>query len=184
MSLFSLVPIPRAPGHDSSPLSPRHHLTISVTGIVTGCTLELELAAVTMIVKVPAGVPCACGGGGGDGDGAEPPPQPMQNSTANAPAAKAHRGMCRLDLSRTASKTITSRQMAHSGQARTLKLVEGGRSVNQGATWAREVVVTVIVEELPEVGFGLKLAVAAAGNPATLKLKLSAKPACREILTV
>jgi hypothetical protein len=157
-------------------------LTINVTGILTGCMLELELVAVTVIVKVPAGVPCACGGGGGGGG--EPPPQPMQSSTANAPVAKAHRGIRLRALSRTASKTITSRQMAHSGHARTLKLAEGGRSVDQGATWAREVVVTVIVEELPEVGFGLKLAVAAAGNPATLKLKLSAKPACREILTV
>jgi hypothetical protein len=74
--------------------------------------------------------------------------------------------------------------MAHNGQPRTLKLVEGGRSVDQGATWAREVVVTVIVEELPEVGFGLKVAVAAAGNPATLKVKLSAKPGFRETLKV
>ena len=45
-------------------------------------------------------------------------------------------------------------------------------------------VVTVIVEELAEVGFGLKLAVAAAGNPATLKFKLSVKPAAREIVMV
>jgi hypothetical protein len=74
--------------------------------------------------------------------------------------------------------------MAHSGQARTLKLARGGHSVGQGASWARAVVVTVIVEELLEVGFGLKLAVAAAGNPATLKVKLSAKPADREIVTV
>ena len=74
--------------------------------------------------------------------------------------------------------------MAHSGQARTLKLAGRGHSVGQGASWARAVVVTVIVEELPEVEFGLKLAVAAAGNPATLKVKLSAKPACREIVTV
>ena len=79
---------------------------------------------------------------------------------------------------------MTSRQMAHSGQARTLKLAGGGRSVSQGATWAREVVVTVSVEELPEVGFELKLAVVAAGNPAALKVKLSAKPADREIVTV
>src|SRR5215470_12035183 len=70
-----------------------HHLTINVTGILTGCTLELELVAVTVIVKVPAGVPT---GGGG----AEPPPQPMQSSTANAPAAKTHRGMCLLALPR------------------------------------------------------------------------------------
>lgn len=45
-------------------------------------------------------------------------------------------------------------------------------------------VVTVIVEELPELGFGLKLAVADAGNPVTLKVKLSTKPALREIVTV
>jgi hypothetical protein len=32
-----------------------HHLTINVTGILTGCTLELELVAVTVIVKVPGG---------------------------------------------------------------------------------------------------------------------------------
>jgi hypothetical protein len=74
--------------------------------------------------------------------------------------------------------------MAHSGQARTLKSAGGGCSVGQGASWARAVVVTVIVEELPGVGFGLKLAVAAAGNPATLKVKLSVKPAVREIFTV
>jgi hypothetical protein len=79
---------------------------------------------------------------------------------------------------------MTSRQMAHSGQARTLKLAWGGRNVGQGASWARAVVVTVIVEELPEVGFGLKLAVVAAGNPATLKVKLSAKPDAREIVAV
>ena len=74
--------------------------------------------------------------------------------------------------------------MAHSGQARTMKLAGGGHSVSQGASWARAVVVTVIVEKLPEVGFGLNLAVAAAGNPATLKVKLSAKPAVRKIVTV
>ena len=75
--------------------------------------------------------------------------------------------------------------MAHSGAARTLKLVGGSHSVGQGAVWAwAAVVVTVIVEKVPEVGFGLKLAVAAAaGNPATLKVKLSAKPAVREIFT-
>ena len=56
--------------------------------------------------------------------------------------------------------------------------------MGQGASWARAVVVTVIVEKLPEVGFGLKLAVVAVGNPATLKVKLSAKPAAREIVTV
>lgn len=95
------------------PFQSGHHLTINVTGILTGFTLELELVAVTVIVKVPAGVPC--GGGGG---GAEPPPQPMQSSTTNAPApvAKTQRGMCRLYLSQTASRTITSRQMVHSGQ--------------------------------------------------------------------
>jgi len=73
-------------------------LTINVTGIITGCTLGLELVAVTVIVKVPAGVPG--GGGGGGGGRAEPPPQPMQSSTANAPVAKTNRGMCFLDLSR------------------------------------------------------------------------------------
>jgi hypothetical protein len=71
-----------------------------------------------------------------------------------------------------------------SGQARTLKLAGGDHSVCQGASWARAVVVTVMVEELPVVGFGLKVAVVAAGNPVTLKVKLSAKPACREIVTV
>jgi hypothetical protein len=71
------------------------HWTFNVTGILTGCTLELELVAVTVIVNVPAGVPCGGGGGGGP-----EPPQPMQSSTANAPAAKTHRGMCLLDLSR------------------------------------------------------------------------------------
>ena len=74
--------------------------------------------------------------------------------------------------------------MAHSGQVRTLKLAGGGHSVGHSANWARAVVVTVIVEELPEVGFGLKLAVVAPGNPVTLKVKLSAKPAVREIFTV
>lgn len=43
---------------------------------------------------------------------------------------------------------------------------------------------TVIVEELPEVGFGLKLAVAAAGNPEAVKVKVLAKPALRKIFTV
>jgi hypothetical protein len=71
-----------------------------------------------------------------------------------------------------------------SGQARTLKLAGGGHNVGQGASWAREVVVTVIVEELPVVGLGLKLAVVAAGNPAALKVKLSVKPIPREIVTV
>ena len=73
-------------------------MTINVTGILTGCTLELELVAVTVIVKVPGGVPG--GGGGGVGGGAEPPPQPMQSSTANAPVAKTQRGMYLLALSR------------------------------------------------------------------------------------
>lgn len=164
---------PLSPTNQSLPAD--HQLTINVTGILTGCTLELELVAVTVIVNVPAGVP---GGGGG---GVEPPPQPTQSSTANAPAAKTHRRMCLLAC---ASRTITSRQIAHSGQARMLKLAGGSRSVGQGTSWARAVVVTVIVEELPEAGFGLKLAVAAAGNPATLKVKLSAKPTVREIVTV
>jgi hypothetical protein len=74
--------------------------------------------------------------------------------------------------------------MVPTGQARTLKLAGGGASVGQGASWPRVVVVTVIVEELPVVGFGLKLAVVAPGNPVTLKVKLSAKPAFREIVTV
>jgi len=69
-------------------------LTINVTGIVTGCTLALELVAVTVSVKVPGGVP---GGGGGV---EPPPPQPMQSSTANAPVAKTQRGICLLALSR------------------------------------------------------------------------------------
>ena len=60
----------------------------------------------------------------------------------------------------------------------------GGRSVSQGASWARAVVVTVIVDALPEVEVGLKLAVDAGGNTPTLKVKLSAKPAVREIVTV
>ncbi len=74
--------------------------------------------------------------------------------------------------------------MAPSGQTRTVRLAGGSRSVGQGASWARAVVVTVIVEELPVVWFGLKLAVVAVGNPATLKVKLSVKPAFREIVTV
>ena len=67
------------------------------------------------------------------------------------------------------------------------KLAGGAHSVCQGASWAgRTVVVTVITEELPVVvaGFGLKVAVVAAGNPVTLKFKLSAKPADREMITV
>ena len=63
-------------------------------------------------------------------------------------------------------------------------MAAGGHSVGPVATWPRAVVATVIVEELPELGFGLKLAVAAAGNPETLKVKLSAKPDVREIVTV
>jgi hypothetical protein len=63
-----------------------------------------------------------------------------------------------------------------------LKLAGGGWSVGQGASWDRAVVVTVIVEELPEVGFGLKVAIAPAGNPAALKVKLSVKPPVREIV--
>jgi hypothetical protein len=74
--------------------------------------------------------------------------------------------------------------MAHSGQARTLKLAGGVQSVGEGASWPRAVVITVIVEELPEVGFGLKVAVVAPGNPVTLKVKLSVNPAVREIVTV
>jgi len=72
-----------------------------------------------------------------------------------------------------------------SGQARTPKLAGGDHSVCQGVTWAgRAVVITVMVEELPVVGFGLKVAVVAPGNPVTLKVRLSAKPADREIATV
>lgn len=73
--------------------------------------------------------------------------------------------------------------MAATGQARTLKLAGGSRSVGQDAA-GRAVVVTVIVEELPVVGFGLKVAVVAPGNPVTLKVKLSVKPAPRETLKV
>lgn len=67
-------------------------------------------------------------------------------------------------------------QMAHSSQARTLKLAGGSCSVGQVASCPRAVVVTVIVEELPVVGFGLKVAVVAPGNPVTLNVKLSVKP--------
>src|SRR6185312_2651346 len=149
-------------------------------GTLTGCTPELELVPVTVIVKVPAGVPV--GGGGG---GVEPPPQPMQSSTTNAPApvAKTQRGMRLLALSQQASRTITSRQMAHSGQVRTLKLAGRGPRVGQGASWPRAVVVTVIPKPLPVVGFGLKSAVVPAGNPVAVKVKLSAKPEAREIVT-
>ena len=74
--------------------------------------------------------------------------------------------------------------MAHSGQAWMLKLAGGSQRIGHGHVWAwAAVVVTVIVEELPKAGFGLKLAVAAGGNPATMKVKLSAKPAVREIFT-
>jgi hypothetical protein len=157
-------------------------LTINVTGILTGCTLALELVAVTVIVKVPAGVPV--GGRGGGGGAVEPPPQPMQSSTANAPVVKTQRGICLLDLSQAASRTITSRQMPPTGQARTLKLARGSRRVGPGNSWARAVVDTVIVKKLLEIGFGLKNAVVAPGNPVALKVKLSAKPGCREIVTL
>lgn len=70
-------------------------MTLSVTGILTGGTPALELVAVTVIVKVPGGVPNAGGGGG-----AEPPPQPTQSSTANAPVANAQRGICLVALYR------------------------------------------------------------------------------------
>ena len=45
-------------------------------------------------------------------------------------------------------------------------------------------VVTVTVEESPEAGFGLKLSVAPAGNPAALKVTSPAKPPFRVIFTV
>jgi hypothetical protein len=46
-------------------------------------------------------------------------------------------------------------------------------------------VVTVTIEEMsPEAGFGLKLAVAPAGNPAALKVTSPAKPPFRVIFTV
>jgi hypothetical protein len=83
-----------------------HYLTINVTGILTGGTLELELVAVTVIVKVPAGVPGDGGVGVGGcaepprGGAEPPPPQLMQSSTANAPVAKTQRGVCLLALSR------------------------------------------------------------------------------------
>jgi hypothetical protein len=157
-------------------------LTINVTGILTGCTLGLELVAVTVIVKVPAGVPC--GGGGGGGGVEPPPPQPTKSSTANAPVANAQRATCLLVLSRYASKAITSRQIAHSGQAPTLTLPGGDHSVGQGASWDRTVVIKVTLQKLPEVGFGLKIAVVAAGNPVTLKVKLSVNPVFREMFTV
>ena len=86
---------PLAPTNQSLPVG--HYLTINVTGILTGCTLEFELVAVTVTVKVPGGVP---DGGGGGGGGGEPPPQPMQSSTANAPVAKTQRGMYLLALCR------------------------------------------------------------------------------------
>jgi hypothetical protein len=74
--------------------------------------------------------------------------------------------------------------MANSGQAPMLKLSGGAGSVGQGDNWARAVVLTVMLEKVPEVGLGLKVAVAAAGNPATLKVRLSLKPANREIVRV
>jgi len=157
-----------------------YQLTINVTGILTGCTLELELVAVTVIVKVPAGVPRGVGGGGG---GVEPPPpQPMQSSTTNAPVAKTQRGMRLLDLSRTASRTITSRKMVPTGQK--MKLAGGSHRVGRVASWLRTVVIRVIVQELPEVGFGVKIVVVAAGNPLTLNVKLSVNPVFREMVTV
>jgi len=73
--------------------------------------------------------------------------------------------------------------VTHSGQARTLKSAGGGCSVDPDPK-GRAVVVTVIVDELPAVGFGLKVAVVAPGNPATVKVKLSVKPAAREIVTL
>lgn len=65
-----------------------------------------------------------------------------------------------------------------------MKLAGGSRNVGQVSSWARAVVVTVIVAELPVVGFGLKVAVVAPGNPVTVKVKLSLKPAAREIAMV
>jgi hypothetical protein len=102
----------------------------------------------------------------------------MQSTTAKAPVAKTQRGTCL--LARSASRTITSRQMAHIGHTRTLKLPRGSCVVGQGAIWPRAVVVTVMVEELPVVGFGLKVTVVAAGNPVALKVRLSVKPVVRE----
>jgi hypothetical protein len=72
--------------------------------------------------------------------------------------------------------------MAPTGQK--MKLAGGSRSVGQGASWARTVVIRVIVQELPEVGFGVKIVVVAAGNPVTLNVKLSVKPVFREMVTV
>ena len=69
---------------------------INVTGILTGGTPGFELVAVTVNVKVPAGVPR---GGGGGGGGVEPPPQPTKSTTANALAASAQRAKCLLVLS-------------------------------------------------------------------------------------
>ena len=61
-----------------------------------------------------------------------------------------------------------------------------GRScrVVKGPSWPRAVVATVIIEEPPEVGFGLKVTVVAAGNPVALKVKMSVKPAARKIVKV
>ena len=157
-------------------------MTINVTGILTGWTPALELVAVTVSVKVPAGVPCGCGGGGGGGV-EPPPPQPTKSSTANAPVAKTQRGMCLLVLSRYTSKAVTSRQIAHSGQTRTLNMAGGSHNVGTGTSWDRTVVIKVTLQKLPEVGFGLKVAVVSAGNPVTLNVKLSVKPVFREMFT-
>jgi hypothetical protein len=75
------------------------------------------------------------------------------------------------------------RHMAHSGQG-TLKSTGADGNVGQGASSAWPVVVTVIVEELAEVGFGLKVAVVSAGNPVALKVRLSVKPPVRAIVMV
>ena len=165
--------------------SQRHHLTINVTGILTGWTPALELVAVTVIVKVPAGVPCGCGGGGGGGV-EPPPPQPTKSSTANAPVAKTQRGMCLLVLSRYASKAVTSRQIAHSGQTRTLNMAGGSHNVGRGASWHRTVVIKVIIaESCRKSGSGLKVAVAVClAIQLTLNVKLSVKPVFREMFTV
>jgi hypothetical protein len=63
-------------------------------------------------------------------------------------------------------------------------LAGGSRSVGKGASWDRTVVSKVTMHKLPEVGFGLKIAVVAAGNPVTLNVKLSVKPVFREMFTV
>jgi hypothetical protein len=71
-----------------------------------------------------------------------------------------------------------------SGHARTPKLAGGIHSVGKGDSWDRTVVSKVTLQKLPEVGFGLKIAVVAAGNPVTLNVKLSVKPVLREMFTV